>query len=103
MGQFQRAIAAASLAPGRGTAVALGGRALAIFNLGGTFHAIEGNCRHRGGALGQGELVDAVVTCPLHGWTYDVTSGACLTAPHGRVASFPCRIEGDDVLVELPD
>jgi nitrite reductase/ring-hydroxylating ferredoxin subunit len=102
MVELHRAIAAAELPPGRGTSVALAGRALAIFNVGGTFHAIENNCRHRGGPLGQGELEGNVVTSPLHGWTYDVTSGACLSAPHAKVACFPCRVEGADVIVELP-
>ena len=52
MAEFVKAIAAADLAPGQGTEVSVAGRAVAIFNVGGTFYAISNTCLHRGGPLG---------------------------------------------------
>ena len=56
MGEFQRALAAADLPPGQCTEAAVGGKAVAIFNVDGTFYAIANTCLHRGGPLGQGML-----------------------------------------------
>ncbi len=51
------------------------GRMVAIANVDGTLHAIDGLCPHQGGPLGTGELCAAVLTCPWHGWQFDVTTG----------------------------
>ena len=90
------------LAPGSGTTVNVEGKRIALFNVQGTFYAIDDTCTHRGGPLGEGELHGAVVTCPWHGATFDVQTGA-VTGPPARadVRSFHVRVEGNDVLVEL--
>ncbi len=87
------------LLPGDARTVTVAGRPLALFNVGGTFHALDNTCLHRGGPLGEGSLEDKVVTCPWHGWTYDVTTGDCLTRPGGKVSRHEVRLEGEDVLV----
>ena len=93
------------LAPGQGKAVQAEGRDIALFNVDGAFHAVCGSCLHRGGPLCEGELKGMIVTCPWHGWQYDVTSGANVRNPdpEATLASFPVRIEGLDVLVEIPE
>ena len=90
------------LAPGSGTTVDVEGQRIALFNVQGTFYAIDDTCPHRGGPLGEGELDGAIVTCPWHGATFDVQTGA-VTGPPARndVRSFQVRIDGDDVLVEI--
>src|SRR5258708_6738651 len=62
------------LPPGTGRQVKAGGRALAVFNVDGTIHVIDGTCTHRGGPLGEGELNGTVVSCPWHGGKFDVTT-----------------------------
>ena len=57
------------------------GKAVALANVAGKFYAISDVCVHRGGPLGQGELHDTVVTCPWHGWQYDVTTGKVTQKP----------------------
>jgi len=93
---------ASDLAPGSGTTVDAEGHRMALFNVQGAFYAIDDTCPHRGGPLGDGELHDAIVTCPWHGATFDVQTGA-VTGPPARasVRSFHVRVEGNDVLVEL--
>ena len=81
-------------------AVMAGGQKVALFNVGGSFHAISDTCAHRGGPLSQGDLDGTTVTCPLHGWSFDVTTGAA-THQAASVKSYPVKVEGDDVLVEV--
>ena len=56
---------------------------------------------HRGGSLGEGFLEDEIVTCPLHGWRYNVKTGANLMIPNQKIASYKVKVEGNDVLVAL--
>ncbi|HLW48538.1 MAG TPA: non-heme iron oxygenase ferredoxin subunit [bacterium] len=92
------------VAPGTGTVVDAQGTAVAVFNVGGTFYAIANACTHVGGPLGKGKLDGTTITCPLHGSQFDVTSGQVLRGPARRpVATYPVRVRGDDVFVELVD
>ena len=86
---------------GTGKAVEVGGKTIAIFNCEGTFYATENACKHRGGPLGEGSLSGTTVTCPWHGWEYDVTSGACQMDPSIKVQKFDVKIDGDDILVSV--
>ena len=63
------------LQPGECKTVAVGERELALFNVGGKFYATDNVCPHRGGPLGEGTLDGNVVTCPWHGWRFDVCTG----------------------------
>ena len=93
----------ADIAPGESTIVEAGEREIAVFNVDGTFYAIENTCCHRGGPLGEGELEGAVVTCPWHGWEFDVTTGRChAPMPDKEVASFPVHEENGALFVEVP-
>ena len=90
------------LSPGTGKVVQAEGRSIAVFNVEGTFYAIDNTCTHRGGPLGEGELKGDTVECPWHGAHFNVKTGAVTvpTAPSG-VRSFPVKVEGSDVLVEV--
>src|SRR5262245_21695022 len=101
MAEFVKAIAAADLAPGQCKEVVVAGRAVALFNVGGVFYATTNTCLHRGGPLGQGFMEGNVVSCPWHGWTFDVSSGTSTVNPDLRVESFEVRVEGTDVLVKV--
>jgi nitrite reductase/ring-hydroxylating ferredoxin subunit len=90
------------LAPGTGKVVEADGRSIALFNVEGTFYAIDNTCTHVGGPLGEGELDGETVTCPWHGATFDVKTGA-VTGPPAMtsVSRYAVKVEGDNVLVEL--
>ncbi len=90
------------LSPGQGKVVHAEGQDIALFNVDGTFHAIHNTCLHRGGPLGDGGLEGTTVTCPWHGWRYDVTTGNNVKNPAVSVVSFPVKVEGADVLVVMP-
>jgi hypothetical protein len=57
-------------------------------------------CRHRGGPLGEGDLMGTTMVCPWHGWEYDVTNGQSVDDPSVKVAWFAVRVDGDDILIE---
>jgi nitrite reductase/ring-hydroxylating ferredoxin subunit len=102
MGEFKKVAKARDIAPGEAQEVDAGGKRIAIFNIDGSFHAIDDTCTHRGGPLSEGMVVGTEVTCPWHGAVFDVTSGAVRGAPAPRdVAHYPVRIEGEDIEVEL--
>lgn len=84
---------------GSGKTVDVKGKAVAVFNVDGNFYAIDNTCLHRGGPLGEGELDGKIVTCPWHGWRYDVTTGANEMNPSVTVQKFQVKVEGDDILV----
>jgi nitrite reductase/ring-hydroxylating ferredoxin subunit len=69
--------------------------------VGGTVHAIENACPHAGGPLAEGSLCDGVVTCPLHSWTFDVRDGRGVSKPKSRVRTFPVRVEGGQIFVQV--
>ncbi|HLW49228.1 MAG TPA: HD domain-containing protein [bacterium] len=88
--------------PGTGRVIEIGGRAIALFNVGGTFYALDNTCTHRGGPLGAGRLDGNVVTCPWHGNRFDVTTGRVITGVQS-VTTYAVEVRGADILVELPN
>lgn len=93
-----------SIPPREGRPVSLGGRDLAIFNLGGRFVAIENRCPHQGGPLADGIVSGTTVVCPLHAWRVRLDSGG-IERPGGVsacVRTFRTRVEGNILMVQLP-
>ncbi|MBI4182000.1 MAG: Rieske (2Fe-2S) protein [Candidatus Aenigmarchaeota archaeon] len=89
------------LREGEGRVVQAGGQALALFLREGKVYAISNTCLHRGGPLGEGSLDGKVVTCPWHGWQYDIATGANQTNPALPVRAYPVQVQGGDVLVDV--
>ena len=96
---FAKVAKASDIPAGGAKVVEVGGKAIAVFNCEGQFYAIANTCQHRGGPLGEGALSGKTVTCPWHGWEYDVTTGACTFDPSVKNQTFQVKVEGDDVLV----
>ena len=98
-------IAAADRIPVReGRAAFVGGREIAIFNLGDGFAAVDNRCPHQGGPLADGIVANGAIVCPLHAWKISLRTGA-VERPSGMgecVRSYPTRVEAGVVLVELP-
>ncbi len=78
------------------------GGQVCVANVDGTFYAMNGECSHMGGPLGEGELDGTTVTCPWHSAEYDVTTGKMLSPPaESDQAVYDVRVEGDDVQVAV--
>jgi nitrite reductase/ring-hydroxylating ferredoxin subunit len=89
------------LLPGRFAAAEVDGRRVVVYNVDGEIFATDGTCAHQGGPLEDGLLEGAVVTCPWHAWQFDVRTGESIFDRNVRVATYPVRVEGDDILVEV--
>ena len=97
MPEFIAVADAASLPPGHGRTVHVRGREFAVYNLDGQFYALDDLCPHRGGPLGAGCLQNGEVFCPLHGWGFDVKTGACSNRPDRPVKTYPARLQHGQV------
>jgi nitrite reductase (NADH) small subunit len=102
MAKFVKVASTGDLAPGQGQMVEVTGKKIALFNLEGSFYAIDDTCTHRGGPLSEGEIEGEQVTCPWHGAIYNIKSGQVLSPPAPKgVASYKVRVEGTDIEVEV--
>lgn len=98
---FVKVANASQIAAGTIQEVNVEGKTVALANIGGKFHAISNTCLHRGGPLGQGLLEGGVVTCPWHGWQFDVTTGKAAQNPAAGVDCYPLEVRGDDILIDV--
>lgn len=87
--------------PGNACEFVVADRIVALFNVDGEFHALDGVCPHQGGPLGKGKLVGCIVTCPWHGWQFDVRTGQHQTSASLLHPRFPVKVEGESVLVDV--
>lgn len=101
MPNFVKVASASDLKPGEGKVVNVNDTDVALFNVNGEFYAINNTCLHKGGPLGEGFLEDDVVTCPWHGWRYNVKTGANAVIPSAKVAAYKVKVENGNVLVSL--
>lgn len=91
---------AESVPPGRGATVKLkDGSEVALYNIGGKFHAIENFCPHKGYPLADSRLYGHTVECDLHAWRFDVRTGECSTKKGCSVESYD--VEVDDGLIKI--
>lgn len=101
MSEFVRVAGTGDVKPGSGLVAEINGKTLAVFNVDGMYHVIDNTCVHRGGPLGEGDVEGDVVTCPWHGWEYNVKTGACVNNPAAKVMAYEVKVEGDDIQVRL--
>ncbi len=101
MSQKIRVAAVEEIPPGTAKEVLAGERILALYHVDGEFYALDGICPHAGGPLGQGILQGQIVTCPWHGWQFDVTDGRHCLNSRLHQQTFPVTVDGGEVFVEL--
>src|SRR5947209_7697931 len=102
MAQFIKIASTTDLAPGEAKCVEVAGKKIALFNLDGTFFAIDDTCTHRGGPLSEGEVSGEEVTCRWHGAGYNIKTGEGVgPPPPPGVAPYAVRVQGSDVEVEV--
>lgn len=88
--------------PGTAKELVAGDRVIALFRVeDGTFFALDGVCPHQGGPLGKGALEGCIVTCPWHGWQFDVRDGRNQINAQIVQPGFKVRVEDGWVLVDL--
>ena len=88
---------------GQGNMVVVNGRHVALFRLGDEFFALDNMCLHRGGPLCDGFIDRAVVTCPWHGWSYEIRTGTMVQDPRVGVSKHDVRVDGTLISIRLAD
>ena len=102
MDKYITVASVSEISPGTGRTVEVEGVWIAVFNLDGTFYAIDNACPHAGGPLGEGKLCGTEVECPWHGWKFSVVSGERVGNPNFQVARCDVRIMGGQIEIRLP-
>lgn len=87
--------------PGSGARFTVADKDVAVFNVDGTICVIADTCPHAGGSLGLGKLDGRIVTCPVHGMKFDVTTGCFAGTSDFGVASYSAEVVDEKIMVSL--
>lgn len=101
MGEFITVAKVDDVIEGRGHIVDARGKSIALFKIDGRIYAIENVCPHRGGPVGEGDLAGKIVTCPWHGWSFDVTTGQAQGNPVMQCKTIAVKVGGGEVEIEV--
>ena len=98
MGKFLAVAKVQDIPDDESTCVRVEGEHIAIFNVHGKYYAISDMCAHAGGPISQGWVSDMRVTCPWHGWQFELDPEH---DPEDGMRRYPVKVEGDDILIEV--
>ena len=90
-----------SLVAGKAVEIIIAGRAIVVANVGGTFYACHNTCPHADGPLGDGKLDGKMLTCPYHGYEFDLEKGSCKTDSGLKLATYSVEVVDTAVCVKL--
>jgi nitrite reductase (NADH) small subunit len=96
-----RLIDLAEVPPGAVREARVGDRTYAVCNVDGQIYVVSGDCPHRDGPLGHGALHGHTLACPWHAWEFDVRTGECDIGRDCTIATYPVRIAGGAVHIEV--
>jgi nitrite reductase (NADH) small subunit len=101
MPKWIRLANASDCPPGSAREYVAGERIVAVFHTDEGYFALDGVCPHQGGPLGQGKITGCIVTCPWHGWQFDVRTGQHQASRSLVHPGFPVKIEEGSLFVDL--
>ncbi len=82
--------------------VSIGEDLYAVCNVEGEIRALSGICLHQGAPLAQGNVIDGRIVCPWHAWEFDCRTGENCADPDQRLMTYPTKIEGGDIFLQVP-
>jgi len=74
---------------------------IAIYNVNGKIYATDNACLHHKGPLGEGQLNNNIISCPWHGWQYDITNGNCNTVPGLKLKTYKVKIDKEKIMIDI--
>ncbi|MEO0554038.1 MAG: Rieske 2Fe-2S domain-containing protein [Bacteroidota bacterium] len=98
--EFVRACNTSEIKENRAKIVTISGERVAIFKYNGKLSAVNNFCRHQGGPLGEGKIIDGCITCPWHGYQYRPEDGQSPPPFTEKVETFHLKLEGDQVWID---
>ena len=101
-GEFVSVARAGEIAPGTIRTVEAGDEKIALAHCAGGFYAIQNACLHLEGPLGEGRLEGCVLSCPWHGWQYDVRTGQNEFDLAIQLRTYDVQVEDGEVRVRVP-
>lgn len=101
MADWIRIASASECPPGGSIEREAAGRIVAVCRVGDSWYALDGVCPHQGGPLGRGMLCGRVLTCPWHGWQFDVTTGRHRLNATMQQPCFEVEERGGEVFVRV--
>ncbi len=103
MGPSEPIASVSEIPPGTAKVVEIGDMEVAVFNVDGHFYALNNECPHELGPLGEGKIRGDIVMCPWHMWAFNIKTGVAVSYPDQVAKCYNIRIEGDQIYVELDD
>jgi len=100
---YVKVAALTELPPGTMKLLSLAGTGVAVFNIDGRCYAIRNRCPHEGGPVASGPRTGTRITCPRHGWQFDLATGQSTNRAAFSVKTYPITIKDGAVYVELAD
>ncbi|QDV27134.1 Rieske (2Fe-2S) protein [Aureliella helgolandensis] len=91
-----------TLKNGQGQEFLVGKTIVALFLQDSKLYATDGMCAHQGGPLAQGLVDGECITCPWHGWQYDLNTGNNLRTGKKMLDRYDVEVRGDQVWIEIP-
>lgn len=102
MGTFLKVATVQNIHPEEGKMCELpDGKQIAIFKTADGYSVLNNVCPHRGGPIAEGRIENGKVSCPWHGWQFDVCTGVSPVNPNAKLRKYPCKVEGSDILIEI--
>jgi nitrite reductase (NADH) small subunit len=83
--------------------IEVGDRKVAVTMLQGELYAFDGFCPHVYGPMHRSEINGTILTCPLHGWRFDLRDGGREIHNYKSLPMHETKIEGEDVYVRIAD
>lgn len=101
MAEFVKVAKKSEIPDDTGKFIEVNGKEIALFKACGRVYALYSVCPHQGGPLAEGGFDGKVVTCPWHGWQFDVTNGECAFDPSVKQETFSVKEEDEDIFVQV--
>ncbi len=94
---------AAEVPSGSAKEFVIGQQIIAVFHTDNRFFALDGMCAHQGGPLAQGAVDGHCLTCPWHGWQYDITNGQNLLTGKQMLETYAIEVRDGTLWIEMED
>lgn len=101
MASFVKVCSKSDIEPEKGRTVEVKGKKIAVLNNNGKFFAIDNTCAHMQGPLGEGSCSDGKVTCPWHGWEYDLKTGKNTYDESIKLNTYEVKVDKNDILISV--
>jgi len=89
------------LAEGEARAISILEHTAAVFKLGNRLYGLEADCKHEKACIANGGIDGTVVTCPQHGWRYDIPTGECLEDSSAKLKTYSAYVENGYIWVDF--